>query len=201
MWISHVQARLKQDLYTDDLQASLDGADPYAAHQAILDGSSGDYLDRINTLDLQTYLPDDLLVMGDKMSMAHGLEVRVPFCDHRLVELAATIPMRQRMSGFRLKGLLKDAVRGLLPDALMRKPKQGFMLPLGAWLQDELQPLCRTVLSAERIRRRGLFRAETVTGLLDAQLQGQVNLTHQVFALMVFELWCEQYLDGTPAHA
>lgn len=194
-WRSYATAALKQELYTPDLWASMDGADPYGACQAALDGASGDYLDRVNALDLQTYLPDDLLVMGDKMSMAHGLEVRVPFCDHELVEWAASIPMRQRLAGFRLKGLLKQAVGGLLPAGLLRKPKQGFMLPLARWLQEELQPLCRELLAPEQIRRRGFFRPEPITRLLDAQARGSTSWTHQVYALVVLELWCRRYLD------
>jgi len=195
-WRSYVTAGLKQELYAPDLRTSLDHADSYGASQATLEGSTGDYLDRVNALDLQTYLPDDLLVMGDKMSMAHGLEVRVPFCDHELVELAASIPMRQRLEGFRLKGLLKRAVRDLLPASLLRKPKQGFMLPLGRWLQHDLQPWCRQLLAPEQIRRRGFFRPEPITQLLDAQARGSTQGTHQVYALVVLELWCQRYLDG-----
>ncbi|MBI3088126.1 MAG: asparagine synthase (glutamine-hydrolyzing) [Candidatus Omnitrophica bacterium] len=195
-WRSYFSAALKTGLYTDDIQASLNGADPYAASRALLRELPGNELDRLNALDLQTYLPDDLLVMGDKMSMAHGLEVRVPFCDHELVELVAAIPLRQRLRGFRLKGLLKHAVRGLLPEALLCKPKQGFMLPLGAWLRGPLAPLCRDILGAEPIRRRGLFRPEAVGRLVEAHVRGEATLTHQVYALLVLELWCRRYLEG-----
>lgn len=194
-WRSYVTAALKHRLYTPELHAFLNGVDPYRSYRAIFHDAPGSYLDQINALDLQTYLPDDLLVMGDKMSMAHGLEVRVPFCDHELVEFVAAIPMRRRLMGFHLKGLFKQALRELLPEALLQRPKRGFMVPLGAWMNGELAPLCRELLSPTRIRRRGFLNPEVVAELLKAHQRGTASWTHQLYALMVLELWCQQYLD------
>ena len=194
-WISFVHEPLKRRLYTAKLQASLEGGDPYAASYDVLTESAEAFLDQVNLLDLETYLPDDLLVMGDKMSMAHGLEVRVPFCDHRLVELAVAIPLRQRLQGFRLKGLLKHAMAPLLPPPLLHKPKQGFMVPIGQWMRRELQPLCAELLSREAVRKRGLFSPEVVDELASRHRHGAEDLTHPLYALMVLELWCQQYLD------
>ena len=196
-WVSYFHPPLTQDLYTAHVRAALSGSDPYAAHEAILTGTPGDYLDRMSRLDLATYLPDDLLAMGDKMSMAHGLEVRVPFCDHRLVELAASIPLRERMRGFRLKALLKEAISPFLPPALLHKPKHGFMVPIGQWLKGDLQPLCAQLLAEGVVRKRGLFSPRAVEALVRRHAQGAANLTHHVYALLVLELWCQQYLDRT----
>ena len=197
-WLAFATDAYTQQLYTEELRTSLAGSQPFSSYHAMLSGSRGDYLDRINVLDLATYLPDDLLMMGDKMSMAHGLEVRVPFCDHTLVEFVASIPMRQRLRGFRLKALLKQAVQDLLPPDLFKKPKQGFMLPIGGWLKHELEPLCQEMLAPTAVTRRGLFRPEAIASLRAAHQRGSVNAAHQIYALLVFELWCQQYLDQSP---
>ncbi len=195
-WISYLTRPLKDGLYSEGFRAALNGVDAHAPYRALLARGTAGFVDRVNALDLQTYLPDDLLVMGDKMSMAHGLEVRVPFCDHRLVEAACAIPMQRRLKGFRLKALLKEAVRSLLPPALLGKPKQGFMVPIGAWLTRELQPLCRDLLSPSAVKRRGLFRPEAVEALVRRQRTAPVTLSHHVYALLVLELWFRRYLDG-----
>src|SRR5439155_167173 len=90
-------------------------------------------------VDLATYLPDDLLVMADRMSMANSLELRAPFCDHRLVEASLAIPPSVKIPGRRLKGLLKTAFADVLPRPVLEHRKQGFMIPLGAWLTSDLR--------------------------------------------------------------
>ena len=195
-WLSYLTRPLKDGLYAEGFRATLNGFDAHASYRALLARGAAGFVDRVNTLDLQTYLPDDLLVMGDKMSMAHGLEIRVPFCDHRLVEAACAIPMQRRMKGFRLKALLKEAVRPLLPPALLGKPKQGFMAPLGAWLCRDLQPLCRDLLSPSAVKRRGLFRPEAVDALVARQRTSPMAFSHHVYALLVLELWFRRYCDG-----
>jgi len=194
-WVSHLDAASRRALYTDSLSEACASASPQETGLFERDDQHGEPFDHINRWDLTTYLPDDLLMLGDKMSMAHGLEIRVPFCDHRLVEAAASIPLRVRMRGWRLKGFLKDALRGVVPEAVLRKSKQGFMVPLSHWLRDELDPLCRDLLSPARLRRRGWFRPETVEQMITAHRSGQAHLAHPLYALMVLELWCQRYLD------
>ncbi|HEX9780860.1 MAG TPA: asparagine synthase (glutamine-hydrolyzing) [bacterium] len=194
-WRTYFTEARKHELYSQAFRDSLGSADACAGFRAILESRTGPELDRANALDLLTYLPDDLLAMGDKMSMAWGLEVRVPFCDHRVVELASAVPMRQRLSGFRLKALLKRAARGLLPPALLSKPKQGFMIPLTRWLREDLSGLCRELLSPEQVARRGWFRPEAVTRLIELHQSRQANLAQQLYALLMLELWARRYLD------
>src|SRR6185369_9773969 len=98
----------------------------------------GDSLRRLMEVDLQTQLPDDLLMLTDKMTMACSLECRVPFLDHRLVELAASIPTQIKLPNGQLKGLLKGALRGKLPDSIIDRRKRGFGAPVGAWFKREL---------------------------------------------------------------
>src|SRR5204862_3617712 len=111
-----------------------------AGHRAAWAGQGhGDPVDGAFRVDLLTYLPDDLLVMADRMTMAHSLELRAPFCDHRLVEASLRIPAGVKLRGGRLKALLKAAFADVLPPELLRRPKQGFMIPLGRWLRGELR--------------------------------------------------------------
>jgi asparagine synthase (glutamine-hydrolysing) len=195
-WITYLDPMLKEELYTDTFMQAVDGADPYQAHRQVLQASTADHLSQLSALDLQTYLPGDLLMLGDKLSMAHGLEVRVPFCDHMLIEAAARIPLSQRMQGLRLKGLLRTCIRDVVPHALLRRRKQGFMVPLSAWLRRDLAGLCRELLSPERVRQRGWLRPAAVTRLVQDHQRGQTHLAHTVYSFLVFEVWCQQVLDA-----
>lgn len=195
-WVAHLLPSQKQALYTREFSGQLKEHSGWVNYHQVLNLAVGDYLDRVSRLDLETYLPDDLLMLGDKMSMAHALELRVPFCDHALAEMASAIPMHSRLAGGKLKGLLKLALKGVLPDALLDKRKQGFMLPLAAWLRGPLASTCDDLLSPGRIQRRGWLNAQTVSDLVQRQRKGETNLSHRIYALMVLELWCQRYLDN-----
>ena len=148
--------------------------------------------DRAMGVDLQTYLPDDLLRMGDRMSMAHSLELRVPFCDHHLLAFACSLPAATRLQGWKLKGFMRSALRDLLPRSIVSGPKRGFMLPLGRWLREDLREMSRDLLSDEAIRRRGYVNPSYVQWLLAEHQSGRRNFTDQIYALMVLELWHRQ---------
>ena len=107
-------------------------------------------------VDAATQLPDDLLMLTDRMSMAVSLECRVPLLDHELVELAARIPESIKIRNGRLKHVMKEALAGLLPDDILNRKKRGFGAPMGAWLKRELAPLLRDALSRESVERRRL---------------------------------------------
>jgi asparagine synthase (glutamine-hydrolysing) len=156
----------------------------------------GDPVDGALRVDLDGYLPDDLLVMADRMSMAHSLEVRAPFCDHRLIEESLRIAPRTKLPGFRLKGLLKTAFADRLPREVLSHRKQGFMIPLGQWLRADLRALMDDLLAPERIRARGLFSPEAVRTLRDEHLAGARTHADRLWTLMMAELWMRRYLDG-----
>lgn len=149
-------------------------------------------VDRAMGLDLQTYLPDDLLRMGDRMSMVHSLELRVPFCDHLLLACALSLSPSLRLSGWQLKGFMRSALRGLVPDAILDGPKQGFMMPLARWLREDLREMAQDLLSDEAIRRRGYVTPAYVRWLLEEHQSGRRNFADQLYALMVLELWHER---------
>ena len=143
-------------------------------------------------VDIQTYLPDDLLRMGDRLSMAHSLELRVPFCDHELLAFALRVPARLRFSGWRLKGFMKDALRGVLPRQILRRPKHGFSVPLARWLREDLRIMVRDLLSEDTIRRRGYVTPSYVRWLMSEHDAGRRNLADQLYALVILELWHRQ---------
>jgi asparagine synthase (glutamine-hydrolysing) len=146
-------------------------------------------------IDLDTYLPDDLLAMADRMGMAHGLEIRAPFCDHRLIETSLAIPPGRKMARLRLKSLLKRAFADVLPRAVRHHPKQGFMIPLGQWLRTDLRPSLDDLLAPERVAARGLFLPAEVTRLTQEHLAGTRSHADRLWALMILELWMRQHLD------
>jgi len=154
-------------------------------------------VDRAMGLDLQTYLPDDLLRMGDRMSMAHSLELRVPFCDHLLLACALRVSPSLRLSGWRLKGFMRSALRGFVPEAILDGPKQGFMIPLARWLREDLREMAQDLLSDAAVRRRGYVTPEYVRWLMDEHQSGRRNCADQLYALMVLELWHERVPQPT----
>ncbi|HXC67688.1 MAG TPA: asparagine synthase (glutamine-hydrolyzing) [Nitrospiraceae bacterium] len=148
--------------------------------------------DRAMGVDLQTYLPDDLLRIGDRMSMVHSLELRVPFCDHHLLAFACSLPAATRLQDWKLKGFMRSALQNILPERIISSPKRGFMLPLARWLREDLREMSRDVLSDEAIRHRGYVNPAYVQWLLDEHQSGRRNFTDQLYALMVLELWHRQ---------
>jgi asparagine synthase (glutamine-hydrolysing) len=170
------------------------GKDPIT--QAFAQAGSSDFLNRLLYVDSVTQLPDDLLLLTDKMSMSVSLECRVPLLDHRLVELAAAMPASIKIRGGRLKHLLKETLRGTLPDEILDRRKRGFGAPMGAWLRSQLLPLMQQVLSPKSIKSRGLFNPQAVFQVKQQHLAQQADHSDHLQALMNLELWCRLYLDG-----
>lgn len=166
---------------------------------AFADHAHHDPLDGAFRVDLCTYLPDDLLVMADRMSMAHSLELRAPFCDHRVIEESLRIPPRMKIPGFRLKGLLKTAFADVLPPQVLSHRKQGFMIPLGRWLRADLRDLMEDLLAPGCLRSRGLFVPDAVEALKREHLCGARSHSDRLWTLMIAELWMRQYLDASGA--
>ncbi len=140
-------------------------------------------------LDLQTYLPDDLLRMGDRLSMAHSLELRVPFCDHHVLAFALGLSPAVKYSGWRLKGFMRKALSKVLPAEIVARPKFGFQVPLARWLREDLCEMVHDLLSEDAIKRRGYLRPDYVRWLVQAHEAGRRNFADQIYALLVLELW------------
>jgi asparagine synthase (glutamine-hydrolysing) len=194
-WTRFFDAAALAALATPALRAHLAG-DPDGEGRAAWRGyGHGEAMDGAFRVDLATYLPDDLLVMADRMTMANSLELRAPFCDHRVIETSLAIAPSLKTKGLRLKGLLKAAYADVLPPAVLTHRKQGFMIPLARWLRGDLRPLLEDLLGAGRVRARGLFRVEAVEALKAEHLAGRRSHADRLWTLMMAELWLREYLD------
>jgi asparagine synthase (glutamine-hydrolysing) len=158
-----------------------------------------DELNRMFAVDAETQLPDDLLLLTDKMSMAVSLECRVPLLDHELVEMAATIPGALKVRDGQLKRLMKAALTPTLPDEILHRAKRGFGTPMGAWMKKELLPVVRELLSEDVVRQRGLFDADAVGSLMAGHEANRIDGTDALLALLNLEVWSRVYLDGRSA--
>jgi asparagine synthase (glutamine-hydrolysing) len=150
-------------------------------------------LARMQDVDLGIYLVDDLLVKTDRLSMAHSLELRVPFLDPKVAEFALALPTRLKVRGFAKKRLLRRAVEPLLPKQVVHGRKQGFSIPLAAWLRGPLEPWAREVLASATLERQGLLAPAAVTPLLDRHCSGREDLSRQIWGLMALTLWFDRY--------
>jgi asparagine synthase (glutamine-hydrolysing) len=164
--------------------------------QAFAAADGDDALNRMLAVDAQTQLPDDLLLLTDKMSMAVSLECRVPLLDHELFELAAAIPESVKLRGGHLKHVMKAALRDTLPTDILERKKRGFGTPMGAWFKGALAPLLRQLLSPESVARRGLFHYPAVAALIAAHDANRIDGTDRLLALVNLEIWARLYLDA-----
>jgi asparagine synthase (glutamine-hydrolysing) len=159
-----------------------------------------DPLNRYLLADLSTWLPEDLLMKVDKMSMSVSLEARVPFLDHRVVELVAGMPstLKWRRGG---KYILKRLATGLVPQEIIDRPKHGFRLPLDRWFRAELRPMAEDLLLGRSARERGFFDPAAVTALWEHYVGGRDECFMRVWTLINFEIWCRGFLDARGAEA
>ncbi len=140
-------------------------------------------------------LPDQVLAFVDRLSMAHSVEVRPPFLDHRLVELVAGLPGSLKIKGGRVKHILKEAVADLLPAELLARPKEGFIMPVNEWLIGSLKDYVQATLAPERLARHGLFRPEAIRQLLASHYAGGADHGNRIWNLLMLQLWWERYID------
>lgn len=150
-----------------------------------------DDLNRMLSLDIQTLLPGEILYFNDMLSMAHSLEVRAPFLDWRVVELAASIPGTLKIRGRALKYILRKVAARYLPAEILDRPKEGFVLPANTWLRSALAPFVNVVLADERLAGHGLYDLDYVRTLRARFAAGDDALTFKVWTLVVFQLWYE----------
>ena len=176
--------------------SAMGGADPYAASLAYFAQAGGSSTLRgLLHADVKTYLVE-LLMKQDQMSMSTSIESRVPFLDHRLVEFAARLPDRLKLSGFTTKRILREAIRGLLPERILTRKKMGFPVPFSGWVRGAWNPVAREVLLDRRTRERGLINPAAVAALLDDHQTGRRAAGDAIWALMNLELWYRTFIDG-----
>jgi len=184
-------------LHSDFIRDSSDYADPLETfRQRISTAPASDPLSRILYLDTKTYLPGDILTKVDRMSMAASLEARVPLLDHALLEWITSLAPKWKMGKSGQKYILKKlAERVGVPQAVLRRPKQGFALPLSHWMRNDLKELVLTLLLEPRTLQRGYFHAQGVRHLLNEFFCGHTDEYLVIWRLMMFELWQRCFLD------
>jgi asparagine synthase (glutamine-hydrolysing) len=194
--VSYFSPEQKRAVYSDFMREHVGGIDSYQIlYDSFAESDAPDLLGRTLYADTMTYLPGDLLVKVDIATMAVGLEGRSPFLDHPLVELAARLPSSLKLRATGGKHVLRQAVGDLLPPDILSRRKQGFGVPIAAWLRGELKEMASDVLFAPTAVARPFFRAEAVRRFWDDHQEGRADLSPQLWALLMLELWCRRYLS------
>jgi asparagine synthase (glutamine-hydrolysing) len=195
-WMMFITDSDRDLLFQPDVRDSLNGhSTPDLFEQYFKEKSHWEPLAQQQYVDIKTYLVDDILTKVDRMSMAVSLEARVPLLDFRIVELAVNLPARMKITQGDTKRIFKKAMAKRLPVDVLQKPKQGFSIPIKHWLRDSLKPMMTDLLSQQRIRQRGYFNEDCISGWVDEHLNGLQNHSHKLWALMVFEIWNQQFMD------
>ncbi len=189
----------ERSLFSKDYLAWADTqASPFELFRRYYDlAPTGDPLSRLQYLDTKTYLPADILTKVDRMSMAASLEVRVPFLDHLLVEWVTQLSPRWKLRFGQRKYILKKLAERLgVPSHVLHRPKQGFAMPLVHWWRKELKASLLSILLEPRTLQRGYFNAHAMRQLLGEHLSGRRDRSHQIWLLLVFELWHRNFLEA-----
>ncbi len=195
-WTAYHDRTSLDALYAPELRRRLAGRDPLA-HLRVLAAES-ESLGPVNQamyLDLNSFLPNNVLRYGDRMSMAHGLEMRVPLADPVLAGTFLAMPDCFKVRRGTSKVLLRAHLRGNVPAGVIARPKLGLNPPMGAWLNGALQPMLEAYLSEERLKRRGYFEPAPVAKMMEEHRSGRRDHTWRLWSLLVFEEWHRAYLD------
>lgn len=185
----------QEELFTNAAKESMPGRDPYrTTMDYIRKSDAGTMLDQLLAADLKTYL-HELLMKQDQMSMAASIESRVPFLDHKLVEFAARLPEHMKLRGWKTKYILRQAMKGKLPEEILTRKKMGFPVPVGSWLRGPFRHLLDEYVLSSRAMERGIFQPDFVRGLVRRHQSGE-NHAERLWMLINFEIWHRRFIDG-----
>jgi asparagine synthase (glutamine-hydrolysing) len=192
-WMGSFVAEERTALLSEEMrhQLSANGSRELDFGQA----AYADPLNQVLLMDMRLYLENDILVKLDRASMMASLEGRVPLLNNDFVEYATQLPLNMKLRGLRSKFLLKRALRGILPDQILNRPKKGFGIPVAHWFRGPLREQMLSVLSPDRIARKGFFEARGVQQLIDDHLSGRRDNRKQLWTLFAFDLWHDGYLE------
>jgi asparagine synthase (glutamine-hydrolysing) len=193
-WMGSFAAEERTVLLSAEMRDHLSTAHVPVDHNA---AGPRDSLNEVLLMDMRLYLENDILVKLDRASMMASLEGRVPLLNNDFVEYATRLPLDMKLRGLRSKFLFKRALRGLLPGTILNRPKKGFGIPVANWFRGPLREELLSVLSPERVARKGFFDPATVASLVGDHLAGRRDNRKQLWTLFVFELWHDGYLSRT----
>ena len=192
-WFASFSREEREALFAPEFLEQVDVAHPARIFEQYLEKvRDRSPLKRMLYADLKIWLPDNLLLRGDQMTMAASIEERVPFLDHKLVELAARVPSRMLTRGFKTKVLLRQALRPYLPPETLRRRKVGFTVPIGPWFRKSLKSMVADLVLAPEAQARGYFNREAMERFVREHFDGVRDRQKQLWALVNFELWCRQ---------
>jgi asparagine synthase (glutamine-hydrolysing) len=195
-WTSAASEELKHEMCTPEFLARSGKLDTASYLRPWFAGNGGvDIVDRTLKADVESYLPNDLLVKVDIASMSASLEARSPFLDHKLMEFAASLPARYKLRGLTTKYVLKHALRGLLPEQNLNRSKMGFGVPVRHWLRTDLKNFLSDAIMSEQALRRGYFKPEVVRRLASEHIEGRRDNAPQLWTLLMLELWHREFID------
>jgi asparagine synthase (glutamine-hydrolysing) len=196
-WMGSFAADERAALLSAEVRDQLANAGRRDPLEAALEGTRlVDPLNQVLLIDMRLYLENDILVKLDRASMMASLEGRVPLLNNDLVEYATRLPLDLKLRGLRSKFLLKRALRGLLPEKILRRPKKGFGIPVATWFRGPLKEQLLSVLSPDRIARKGFFDPLAVSALIEEHMAGRRDNRKQLWTLFVFELWHDGYVNA-----
>ncbi|MFL6196106.1 MAG: asparagine synthase (glutamine-hydrolyzing) [Thermoanaerobaculia bacterium] len=187
----------KGGLYAPDVAADLTDLDPMeSVIRGFDEAEARDDLDRMLQADISTRLPEHSLMLSDRMTMARGLEARSPFLDHRLAEFVASLPASLKMRGRSLKYLLRRVAAPYLPEAILKRPKQGFMFPLGYWMKGPLLPVVKHLLASSALVEEGIFQREPIDRLVAEHVANKADHHVRLWMILNVEVWYRMYVRG-----
>jgi asparagine synthase (glutamine-hydrolysing) len=196
-WVSHFYPSLKEKVCTPEFLDEAKGRDSLGLIvKAYSRSDASDFIDATLDVDVNTYLPDDLLVKVDIATMAYGLEARSPFLDHEVMEFCASLPSWMKLRGLEKKHILKLCIRDLLPRDIIKRPKMGFGVPIDHWFRKELKDFTYDQLLSSRAIQRGYFQRKAVQQLLDEHVNHIRAWPYQLWNLLMLELWHRMFIDG-----
>jgi len=190
---------MQADLLSNEAVEQIGRIDPYAGvRTALAETDAQSLLDRLLYTDIKTYL-HELLMKQDQMSMATSVESRVPFLDHKLVEFTCSLPERLKLRGGTTKYILRESMKGVLPEAILSRSKMGFPVPIAAWFRGAYRSVIDEYVLSERAMSRALFNRDFVRDLVNRHQSGAENHDERLWALVNFEIWQRQFFDGEAA--
>ena len=193
-WMGTFPPEEKGELLAPGIKRRLEDLNSFdLLHDYLRDKAFSSELGKLLYLDTKLYLQDGVLAKVDRASMAHGLEVRVPFLDHRFVELVTGIPERLKLKGFTTKYIWKRAIKDRIPNEIARRRKKGFGIPIGKWFCGELKGLTLELLAEERLKKQGIFNPAVVKNLVSDHLARRVDNRKKLWNLLIFQLWWDSF--------
>jgi asparagine synthase (glutamine-hydrolysing) len=194
-WFGIFHAPLKAQLLTPSVQSQIEMDSSRIFQSWLQRGQPRDDLSAMLYLDTKIWLPDNLLMKGDKMTMAASLEARIPLLDEHLIDYAAGIPSQLKTRSFQAKYLLKRAFADMLPESILTRKKMGFNVPTGIWFRESQRGLITQLLLSERLQDRGYFNMSCIAHMLREHMEGRTNYQAQLFTLASLELWFRVFVD------